>query len=263
MSQQPQQIERDDSASIYEADPVLGKYLSHHPSNRLRLMIIGGILYMLPVGIMQLIFWNIENNFASIFLPISFAAIAGAVLWWMLHHWNREVVLYERGFSFRQGSATAYILYANVLQLIQHIERVGFLGFSRTVYHYQLITDIDETLIINNIYSNPDKLTRSLEAYIARDRLPVVRTNIAEGQAVEFARNLRITREGIMLDDTELFWQEFKAQRVKDGQLILQSHDNETWGIIPVSEINNPVLLIALLKHRGQAPAGTNQENFA
>ena len=260
MSQKPQQIERDDSASIYEADPVLGKYLSHHPSNRLRLMIIGGIAYAVPVGILQLIFWNIDNNFASIFLPISFAAIAGAVFWWVLHHWNREVVLYERGFSFRQGSATAYILYANVIKLIQHIERTGFLGLSRTVYNYQLITDIDETLTINNVYSNPAKLTRALEAYITRDRLPVLRQKIADGNPVEFSDNLRIAPEGIMLNEKELFWHGFKAQRVKEGQLILQSNDDDMWGIIPVDEINNPVLLIALLKDRGQIPATTHQE---
>lgn len=252
MSQQPQQIERDDASSIYEADPVLGKYFSHHPSNRLRLMIIGGILYTLPVGIMQLIFFNVENELASIFLPTSFAAIAGAILWWILHHWNREVVLYERGFSFRQGSATAYILYANVTQLIQHIEGVSFLGFSRTVYDYQLTTNVDEKLTVNNVYSNPDKLTRALESYIARDRLIIMRKKMAEGQELDFNVNLRITGKGIMLDDKELSWQDFKTHRVKDGQLILQSNDDEVWAAVPVNAINNPVLLIALLKERGQ-----------
>lgn len=258
MSQEPQQIERDDASSIYEADPILGKYLAHHPSNRLRLMIIGGILYTVPVGIMQIIFWDVENELASIFLPISFAIIAGAILWWILHHWNREVVLYGRGFSYRQGSRTAYILYSSVVQLKQHIEGVSFLGFSRTVYDYELTTDIDEKLKINNVYSRVDALTRALEAYIARDRLIIMRKKMEEGQTLDFNANLRITGEGIMLDDELLAWQDFKTQRVKNGQLLLQGNHDEIWGTMSVEEINNPILLIALLKERGQIP-GTKQ----
>ncbi len=254
MSHQPKQVERDEATSIYQADPILGKYVSHHPSNRIRLMIIGGGIYTVAVVIVQAIFWNVSDETASIFIPIIFAGIAVAVLWFMLHHWNREVVLYERGFSYRRGSSTAYILYVNVVKLIQNLEKISFLGFSRTVYDYKLITDIDETLTINNVYSNPDKLTRALEAYIARDRLPIMRHMIQTGKPATFSERLHIRQEGIMLDDKELFWQEFKGQRVKNGQLILQSATDDEWAIIPVDEIDNPVLLIALLKERGRIP---------
>lgn len=260
MSQQPKQVERDDATSIYEPDPILGKYISHHPSNRMRLMIIGGSIYAVAVVIIQAIFWNVDDENAAVFVPILFAAVAGAVLWFMLHHWNREVVLYERGFSYRRGSITAYILYMNVVKLIQNLEKVSFLGFSRTVYDYKLITDIDETLTIDNVYSNPDKLTRALEAFIARDRLPIMRHLIQTGKPASFSERLHISQEGIMLDDKDLFWQEFKGQRVKNGQLILQSQNDEAWATIPVDEIDNPVLLIALLKERGRPPEIAQEE---
>ena len=96
MSKDIQQIERDDATSIFESDPILGKYVSHHPSNRLRLMIIAGVIYTFAVGIIQLVFWNVDDSIASIFIPLLFAGVVGGVLWYMLHHWNREVVLYER-----------------------------------------------------------------------------------------------------------------------------------------------------------------------
>lgn len=254
-----QQVTRDDVLSIYEADPILGQYVSHHPSNRLRLISIGAVLYMLPVGILQLIFWNADDTVVAIILPIIFAGIAGGILWWMLHYWNREVVLYQRGFSYRRGSATAFILYSNVIQLIQNIERVSFLGFSRMVYDYKLVTDVDEKLSINNIYSKPDQLTRTLETLIARDRLPIMRDKIAQGDEASFGESLHLTAEGIKLNDTVLHWQDFKMQRVKNGQLVIQSHTEDNWGTLAVSEIDNPVLLIALLREQGQANKATNE----
>lgn len=255
MSQEPQQIERDDATSIYDADPILGKYVSHHPSNRIRLLIIGAILYAIPVGILQLLFWNVDDQTAAIFLPFLFAGLAGAVLWYMLHHWNREVVLYERGFSYRQGSTTAYILYANIVKLKQHIENVSLLFFSRMVYDYTLITDIDETIRINNLYSNPEKLTRLLDALIINNRLPTLHYKIDNGETVKFGESLGIMRDGIVLNERELFWHEYKTQRVREGQLILQSKEDDEWAVVPVNEIDNPALLIALLKSGGKRKA--------
>lgn len=254
MNQKPKQIERDDATSIFDSDPILGNYISHHPSNRTRLMIIAGVIYTIAVGIIQLVFWNVADNIASIFIPILFAGLAGVVLWYMLHHWNREVVLYERGFSFRQGSSTAYILYMNVVKLVPNIEKNSFLGFSWKVYDYKLVTDIDEILTINNVYSSIDKLTRVLESLVTRDRLPILRQKMQSGTAIPFNDSVSLSLEGITIDDKVLFWQEFKGQSVKNAQIILQSSDNDTWASIPVNELDNPMLLLVLLKERGRNP---------
>ena len=254
MSKDIQQIERDDATSIFESDPILGKYVSHHPSNRLRLMIISGVIYTFAVGIIQLVFWTVDDSLASIFIPLLFAGVAGAVLWYMLHHWNREVVLYERGFSFRQGSSTAYILYVNVIKLFPNIKKNNFLGFSWIVYDYKLVTDVDETLSLNNVYSNIDKLTRTLEAFVTRDRLPILRHKMQDGTAIPFSDSLSLSRDGIMLDSNVLFWQEFIGKSVKNGQIILQSIHEDTWASIPVSELDNAVLFLALLKEQRHKP---------
>ncbi|MEM9953482.1 MAG: DUF6585 family protein [Chloroflexota bacterium] len=257
MSDDSKQVTRDPALSIYDPDPMLGKYISHHPSNRIRLMIIGGLIYALPVGLLQIIFFNQDTDLVAIFLPVTFAAIAGGVLWWVLHHWNREVVLYEKGFSYRQGSAIGYIRYANVVKMITNLEQIGFLGLSRKVFDYRLMTDIDETLIINNVYSNVDKLTRALEAYVARDRLPIILGQLADGQTVNFGENLQIHAEGLILNDKQLAWTDFSGQRVKDGQLMILS-DDTTWDTIDVTEIDNPVLLITILRNRGLSSQQTS-----
>lgn len=239
---------------LFETDPTLGDYISHHPSRRMMLLIRGGVIYSVAVGLLQIIFWSVDDQTAAIFLPILYAAISGAVFWYVMHLWNREVVLYERGFSYQQGSNTAYVLYANIVRVRQRIEKVSLAGFfGQTVYDYTLTTVLDEVLKITNLYSETEKLTRALDAFIARDRLPIIREQIMSGQEAPFSEQLSLTRDAILYEERELFWHEYDTYRVRAGIMILQSKDNPEWAKIPVIEINNPVLLITLLKeHRGK-----------
>lgn len=237
--------------SIFDADPVLGKYLSHHPSRRMMLLLQGAVFYAIPTAILQLLTLNLDDATAAIFLPVTFALIAAAIAWYILHFWNREIVLYEKGFSYQRGSVTAFFRYENIVVLRQSIEKQSFFGiFSRTVYNYELITDLDEHLAINNLYAHTEKLTRSLDALIARDRLPHIRQLISSGQTANFREGFKLNREGILEGERELFWHEFSAYRIQGGRLILQSKDNPEWASLPLKEINNPPLLLALLKER-------------
>lgn len=255
MSEEPQQVERDDAASIFDADPVLGAYVSHHPSNRVLLMIRAGIFYGVAVIVLQLVFFPVPDETAAIYLPIAFAAVAGVALWYMLHHWNREVVLYQRGFTYRQGSTTAYILYANVIKVLQNIEVFGTGSFKRRFYDYKLVTDMDETLPITNVYSNPDKLTRLLEKFITRDRLQILEGRLAKGEHVNLAPDFTLTPQGILRADGELFWHEYRGARVKNGQITIASSRDETWATLPADSFDNPLLTLAALKQRGKAPS--------
>jgi hypothetical protein len=245
--------------NIFAADPLLGKYLSHHPSRRFMLLLRGAIFYAIPALILQALTANLDDQTAAYFVPFTFAAIAGGVGWYILHLWNREVVLYERGFSYRQGSVTAYFRYENIVTLRQSIEKHSILGlFPRTVYDYTLISDLDESLRINNLYSNTEKLTRSLDALIASARMPAIRQMLATGQKVPFSENFRLSNEGLIQGERQLVWQELKAYKVQAGRLILQSPDNPEWAALPLRDINNPPLLLALLKERVK-----NRENTA
>ena len=92
--------------SIYDTHPTLGQYVSHHPSNRIRLLLRGAIFYAIPVGVLQSLFWNVSTFTAQRFLPVVFAGIALGVFWYIAHLWNREIVLYEQGFTYLEGSRT-------------------------------------------------------------------------------------------------------------------------------------------------------------
>jgi hypothetical protein len=74
---------------IFEDDPILGAFVAYFPSYRLRLLIRGAIFYAIPVLLLQVIFANVD----SILIPMLYALIALLVGWYVLHLWNREVIL--------------------------------------------------------------------------------------------------------------------------------------------------------------------------
>lgn len=235
--------------NIFAADPVLGKYISHHPSRRLTLLIRAAIFYAIPALIAQFLTLELDDRTASLFLPFLFAGFAAPPIWYVLHFWNREVVLYEKGFSYRRGSITAYFKYADIVKVRQNIETQSVLNiFKRTVYDYELVTDVDEHIKIDNLYSNPEKLTRGLDALITRTRMPLVKEALALGSAVSFGEKLVLRAGGLRFEEREILWQALKTYRIQAGILHLESQDNPEWATLPVQEIDNPVLLIALLK---------------
>jgi hypothetical protein len=235
--------------SITDAHPTLGKYLSHHPSNRIRLIIQAAIFYAIPVAILQALFWNVDNNFVTLFLPMVFAAVGLVAFWYAAHFWNREVIVYENGFTYQQGSQVGQFRYADIVMLKPDVQRINVLRFiQRTDFNYTLITVDDEVLRITNLYSDINKLVARLEASITRDRLPIMQQAIQAGQTVDVGGGLRLSKMGLEYEGRELFWHELGTRNVREGNLILRKQDNSEWAAIPIAELNNPVLLLAVLK---------------
>jgi hypothetical protein len=233
---------------IFDDHPMLGAYRSHHPSGRGRLLLRGAILYAVPVLLLQILFWDVDTPAASIFLPISFGAVGLGVVWYIAHLWNREIILYERGFTYREGSRIGEFRYDQIVRVRQKIEQIALFGFLRiTRYDYTLISAQDEKLRVNNLYSDIARLTANLDAWIARDRLPLLRAQIERDQPVWFGDALQLSRSGLQHHSSELFWRELSSYRVQGGKLLLRQGD-QVWASIPVTELENPVLLIALLK---------------
>lgn len=239
---------------ITEAHPTFGKYLSHHPSNRIRLVIQSLILYAIPVLILQALFWNVEDGVAQRFLPLLFAAVGLGAFWYAAHFWNREVVLYEEGFSYRQGSQMGQFRYAEIARLQPAVSQFALLSrFQGENFNYQLVTIDDEILRISNLYSDIGKLITRLESYIARDRLVVLQQALNSGQIVDVGGGLQVSSRGLEYAGRELFWHEIGTRNIKGGILILRQKDNTEWANVPISDLNNPVLLLALLKQNAKS----------
>jgi hypothetical protein len=241
----------DDNAPIIEDDPALGRYVGHYPSNRLMLLIRGGIIYAVAVGLLQLIFLTVPDNIAGIFLPMLFAGVGLGVAWYVLHLWNREVILYEHGFSYREGSRLAQFYYGKIVTVRQKAERVAYFGFiKRDLYTMTLISDQDEILTLNNVYSSIAELVSKLESTITRARLPIAQARLARSETLDFGA-VRLSQQGIETDAGVLTWADFAGYRLEGKDIKLAARTNPDYAAFPVKQLDNVLLLLALLRGRG------------
>jgi len=238
-----------------EDHPALGTYVSHHPSRRDVLIARGFLIYGLPVGALSLLYASDERVLVAVVLPVLFGIWGLAAFWYVAHLWNREVILYEQGFTYREGSRLATFFYHEIVVLRAKAERIDYLRLlRRTRYQYTLISNMDETITITNLYSDIDQLTQRLEVFILRERLPILETQLRDGIAIDFADTLRLSKMGVEHDGRALSWQQFRGYRVDAGQLIIQSDKADSWAAYPLSELDNLMLLAALLKSQSPAP---------
>lgn len=234
--------------NVMEADPVLGAYVAHHPSNRLLLIGIGAVIYGVVVLLLQILFSGLDRTTAAVVLISAYSITAFVIAWGVLHLWNREVVLYERGFSYREGSRLRPFLYASIVSFQQRAVRINlFQRWPVVVYRCELHTNEDEILIINNIYTQVELLVRRLEAAITRARLPVVTALLQRGETVPFGP-VKLSAQALHVGEQSLPWASWSGYRFANNQLLLLDRAGATWAALPVVEIDQILLLVALLK---------------
>ncbi len=235
-----------------EADPVYGKPLANYPSDRGRLLLICGAIYAVITLVLNLAFINVEPQIASIFVIGGMSLAALVIGWFVLHYWNREIVLYERGFSYREGSRDVFFSYADVDQLTLRAERVKYFGglVRRTIRELRLHTIHDETLMINSIYRRVDDLTTKLERLITQGRRPVVEAQLNEGKVIDFSSGLVLSETGLHVNGETLAWSDFGGYGLGGGQLHLLRGNQQQWKSVSLAPLSNAALLITLLDSR-------------
>ncbi|MAU12702.1 MAG: hypothetical protein CL607_22965 [Anaerolineaceae bacterium] len=231
---------------VFDDDPILGRFVAYFPSYRLRLLIIGGLLYGIPVLVLQVLLANVEG--ASVLIIGSYAGIALLVGWYVLHLWNREVIVYENGFTYRQGSQIGYFRFVDITRIHQHAERVSYFGiFKRDVITYTLHTDQAEVLHVNAVYKDVAKLGLLLESKITAARQPIVEAQLEAGKLVEFG-SLTMTDKGLRYAEHVLAWDDFGKVAIERGALRLLDHNQVEHVSIPLAELDNLMLLVKLLR---------------
>ena len=92
---------------MIEDDPVLGAFIDNYPSDRTRLLLFGGAIMGIIWFVVTIALWRVDDGTAfSVTVGIIAIATLG-VGWFLTHFWNREVIIYKRGFSYREGSFLA------------------------------------------------------------------------------------------------------------------------------------------------------------
>lgn len=233
-----------------EADPIYGKPLANYPSDRVRLLLISGFIYGAIALVLNLAFAGVEPQTASIFVIGGMALSALGMGWFVLHLWNREVILYERGFSYREGSRDVFFSYGDIDRIEVRAERIAYFGglLRRTLHEMKLHTIHDEDLTLNRIYRRTDELILRLERMVTQTRLPIVQSKLNSGEQIEFAPGFHLEAGGLNVEQDLLPWADFSGHRIGDGQLHLLTNGDSVWRSIPLKPLYNAALLITLLE---------------
>lgn len=232
-------------------DPVFGQVLDNFPVRRGRMLVVAGVICVLVAGVLEFTVARRPVWWGPTLTVIVMGLTVVAVGWYVLHLWNREVVVYQRGFSYREGSQVVLIPYNEVVSVHQYAEQLAYFGFlRRTVYRTTIKTAEDETVVLTNQYGRIDKLGELLEARINLVLKDVVRGKLQRGERVAFSDRLALSADGLHVDAETLAWQEFGGHRIEQRQLLLLNAAGETWKTLPIRDLENTLLLLDLLRER-------------
>ena len=161
-----------DEQPLFEDDPVLGRFMGQYPANRLRLLMISGGILLAVWFVVTVALWNVSDEVAATFTVLMITPVALLTGWYSLHLWNREVMVYEKGFTYRRGSQLAYIRYSEVIRTRQAGGITRYFGglVKRNTFQFTVITECDEIVPLNSLYKNLDELTLKIEAEIGEWR---------------------------------------------------------------------------------------------
>ncbi len=110
---------------VIDPDPLLGEALDHFPSNRLRPLITAGVVIAPVALLLGLTTAQVEAWWGPLVTVVGVALVVLVAGWYVLHGWNREIILYERGFSYREGSQTIFMRYDEIAAVRLRAERLA------------------------------------------------------------------------------------------------------------------------------------------
>ena len=242
---------------MIEADPVFGKVIANYPSDRTRLVAPAVVLSGVASVILNVTLAAVEAWWGPVLTVIIMAAVVLALGWRVLHFWNREVVLYEEGFSFREGARPVFFLYHEVLSIRQQAQRLAYFGglIRRSTYKFTLTTLRGEVMILDNVYVRIEELGAQVEKKVYAVLEPYLKEEMAKGEKIPFSNTLRLSTSGLEEKGRDLKWEAFDGYKITGGHLsIFAQPDTSTWLTIPLPDVDNLPILIRWLKQHEHTP---------
>jgi len=236
-----------------ESDPLLGKPLANYPSDRIRALFIAAIIGGIAALILNFTVAAISEWWAPPLTVILMSGLALGMGWYILHIWNREIILYERGFTYQEGSNTAPFHYEEIVAIRLHAERLRYFGglIRRNRYRYRVVVRNGDVMIINgDWYKRAGELGTKLSEQVNALLIPRLQAAFDQGDSLAFGDQLSATREGLNADNSTLIWGQFSGYTLSGGQLVIRDQQGEIWFSQPLGEIDNITMLIAILRER-------------
>ncbi|MEO8608604.1 MAG: DUF6585 family protein [Chloroflexota bacterium] len=243
---------------MIESDPILGNVIATYPSDRIRLLVPAGLIIGVTAVVLNFTVATIDAWWGPPLTVIITSIVSLAAGWPVLHLWNREIILYDNGFSFREGGRTVYFLYHEVSSLRQRGQQLAYFGglIRRSTFRFTLTTIQNQQIALTNLYRNIGQLGARLEGKINPLLAPQIDDGLARGEKVPFSDTLRLSQEGLHEGGRNLTWDSFAGYRVQGGRLhVLARPDNSEWYSAALGDVDNIKLLVTLLKKHETSPA--------
>jgi hypothetical protein len=239
---------------MLEDNPVLGAFVASYPSDRGRLLLPGAVVCGAVAVILNFTLAEVDAWWGPLLTTIIMAVVVLAVGWYILHHWNREVILYKDGFSYREGSRPVFFRYGEIARIRQRAERLSYFGglFRRTVYQFVISTEAGDVFVLNNAYRRVDELGTRIEKQANALLWPRIAERLAKGEIVPFSATLGLSGQGLRESGRDLTWTDYGGYRIENRSLVVLNASGQAWVAVPLSEIDNVTLLLNVLReHQG------------
>lgn len=238
------------SPSILPPHPVFGAAQSNYPINRFPMMIMGGLTVALGGVIATWLFGALPYDWAPPAAMLFMGLVTGLTGWLALHRWNWEIILYDFGFTLREGSVYVSFLYQEIEALRLRAERVAYFGgrYKRVLTRITIITEGGEHVAIGSHYLGAAELAERLQERVYRHLRPIIVRKLASGDAIRFGETLRLSARGVHEGGRDLAWSDYGGYRIGDRQLALLKTGGEVWFSQPLWEYDNLPILIDILK---------------
>ncbi len=184
---------------------------------------------------------------------ILMAALVLALGWYILHIWNREIVLYERGFTYQEGSRSVPFHYEEIVAIRLNAERLRYFGglIRRNRYHYRVVIQNGDVININGgWYRRAAELGTTLLERVNALLIPRLQTAFENGETLHFGGLLSLDREGLSTQDTVLDWAQCSGYAIGGGRLAIHDRQDAVWFSQRLGEIDNITFLISILKQQ-------------
>jgi hypothetical protein len=213
-------------------------------------LIVAGVIGWPIAGVLGLTTAQVTEWWGPVITVILMAIVVLALGWYVLHGWNREIILYERGFSYREGSNTVFFRYNEVASIRLRAERLAYFGglLRRNIYRFTVTTTEEERFTITNLYLRAAELGTKLTEQINRVLQPLIAQKIANGEAVAFGDTLTLKVDGLHEAGRALSWDDYGGYQVGGHRLALLDRTGAIWYMLPLPEVDNITLLVELLR---------------
>ena len=250
---------------LIEPDPIFGQPLAHFPSNRLRPLIVAGVVggpIALALGLTTA---QVTEWWGPVVTVVIMALVVLALGWYVLHGWNREIILYERGFSYREGSKTVFFRYDEIASIRLRAERLAYFGglLRRNVYRFTVTTHEEERFTITNLYLRAAELGTRLTEQINRVLAAADRAETRRRRRGRLWRYAHAQGRWAARSGRDLAWADYGGYRIGGHQLALLDKTGAVWYALPLPEVDNVMLLVELLREHQPATAIRGSDLFA